>query len=104
MKYTFCNHTFFHNRYDTTARTAEFSADTSITTMWQSNDNESSPVSLVIGLRPSISLSKIFITFSSSLPEKTTLQYFSEQASDWRDLQYYAEDCTQSFEMGNDEG
>lgn len=84
------------------ARTAEFSTDTSTTTMWQSNDNDS-PVSLVVGLSPAISLSKIFITFSSSLPAKTTLQYYSEQVSDWRDLQHFAENCEQSFQVGNDE-
>ena len=84
------------------ARTAEFSADTSTATTWQSNDNDS-PVSLVVGLSPAVSLSKIFITFSSSLPAKTTLQYYSEQASQWRDLQYFAENCEQSFQMGNDE-
>lgn len=89
-------------RYDMNARTAEFSTDTSTTTMWQSDDNET-PVSLVVGLSPAISLSKIFIRFSSNLPVKTTLQYYSEQVSDWRDLQYFAQDCTQSFDMGNDD-
>ena len=92
----------FQRRYDMNARTAEFSADTSATTMWQSNDNDS-PVSLVVGLSPAVSLSKIFVTFSSSLPAKITLQYYSEQVSDWRDLQHFAENCEQSFQMGNDE-
>ena len=84
------------------ARSAEFSTDTSTTTMWQSNNNDS-PVSLVIGLSPSISLSKIFITFSSSLPVKTTLQYYSEHTSAWMDLQYFAENCMLSFYIGNNE-
>ena len=83
------------------AHVAEFSTDTSTTTMWQSDDSDS-PVSLVVGLSPAVSLSKIFIRFSSNFPAKATLQYYSEQASDWRDLQYFAQDCMQSFQMGND--
>ena len=89
-------------RYNRNAPIPEFSTDISTSTMWQSNSNDS-PVSLVVGLRPAVSLSKIFITFSSNFPAKATLQYYSEQASDWRDLQYFAQDCIQSFQMRNDD-
>lgn len=93
-----------HNRYNISAHPADFSTDSSLTTSWQSATDITNPssVSLVVGLAPPVSLSKIFVTFNSSLPAATTLEYYSVQDSTWRHLQYFARDCSTAFSI-NDE-
>ena len=96
FRHTLSFHALTHSsspcRYNTNAHPAEFSADSSTTTSWQSEDGISL-ATLVVGLEPSISLSKMFVRFSSALPSSVRLQYYSEMDSVWRDLQSFSEDC-----------
>lgn len=77
----------------------DFGADSSTSTVWTSESSES-PVEYVVGLSTSIELSKIFVTFlPSSSYQTAVLQFFSAADSNWKDLQYYAVNCSESFDL-----
>ena len=77
----------------------EFAVDDSNTTTWRSHDSET-PVTFVAGLDMLTVISKILITFSPSPTyQKAMLQVSSSAGSQWEDLQYYAVDCMESFEV-----
>ena len=77
----------------------EFAVDNSNLTVWRSAGGDS-PVTFIVGLNTSITLSKVFVTFQSPSPyRKAVLQFLSTTSSEWMDLQYYAENCSSSFEQ-----
>jgi hypothetical protein len=73
--------------------------DDSATTAWQSADDET-PVAFVVGLSTPTALSKVFVTFQAAPSyEAAMLQFSTSNDTEWRNLQYYAEDCMASFNM-----
>ena len=96
-----CHYTYApsFSRYNTDAYAVEFLSDGSNETFWRSASNVS-PVTVQLHLRSEINLSKIFITFESALPPSAKLEYFNE-SSLWDPLQYWADDCTERFELDN---
>jgi hypothetical protein len=85
-----------NQRYNSTAHTVEFLADSSLGTYWQSGVGDS-PVAIVLGLNTPTSLSRIFIHFDSPMPPGITLQFLHDASSELRNLQYYADDCRARF-------
>lgn len=97
----YCYHTYVPSfaRYNTDAYAVEFLSDGSNETFWQSASNVS-PVTVQLHLRSEVDLSKIFITFESALPPSAKLEYLDE-SSGWVPLQYWADNCTERFELDN---
>ena len=76
-----------------------FAVDEFSNTAWTSGTGDT-PVSFVIGLVSSITLSKVLVEFQSSLPyQNATLQLFNANLSQWMDVQYFAVNCSNSFGM-----
>lgn len=74
-----------------------FAIDDSSSTFWSSRASDS-PVLFIVGFDDSITLSKVFVTFQTSLPyQRATLQLYN--GIEWVDVQYYATNCTESFGM-----
>lgn len=83
---------------NSSSQPTDFAADTSEQTSWTSGSGDA-PVAYVAGLSTTVTLSKIFVTFSPSFFYQTAvLQFLGTTGSSlWTDLQYYAMDCLDSF-------
>ena len=74
--------------------------DGDLNTFWRSKDEETS-VNVTVGLMAPLSISKVFIRFQSPLPQAATLRYLPNGSTEWRDLQYFADDCSTRFSLSS---
>ncbi len=77
-------------------------ADTSEGTSW-SSDQGVTPVTTILGFSTPTPLSKVFVNFTTNLPNSTVLEFRGSSRNNWQPLQYFALDCMESFGISPNE-
>ena len=90
-------------RYNTSSCDVDFLGDGDLNTLWQAEDGMDRAV-VTVGLSAPLSISKVFVQFESMLPLAALLQFLPEESTEWRDLQYFADNCSTRFDMINNAG
>ncbi len=84
------------HRFQLSAAVSDFLADDSDDTIW-SSDPGATPVMTTLGFTNPTPLSKMFISFTSELPTRATLEFFQTSSNAWISLQHFALNCSSAF-------